>query len=86
MRWDRLKDKATYRRLLRATLRLKTWQLFVVLFLAILVAAPLLRLNNLGMVERRSAVIKADEAGDQEKLRLAIVELQDYVTRATLCF
>lgn len=80
MRWDRLKDKATYRRMLRKIRRLKTWQLVVILFLGIILSATLLRLNNLEMVERRTAVIAADEKGDRDAIRTAIVELQQYVT------
>ena len=81
MRWDRLKDKATYRRTLRRIRSLKTWQLVVVLFLGIILSATLLRLNNLEMVERRTAVIQADEKGDSEAIRAAIVELQRYIAR-----
>lgn len=60
--------------------RLKTWQLLILLLLGVLLSASLLRLNNLEMVERRSAVIAADEKGDREELRKAVVELQRYVT------
>lgn len=81
MRWDRLKDKATYRRLLKTVRLLKTWQLLVILFLGVILSATLLRLNNLEMVERRSAVIVADEKGDREKLRTSVVDLQRYVSR-----
>jgi hypothetical protein len=79
MRWDSF-DKATYRRLLRRANTLKTWQLLILLLLGLIVSATFLRLNNLGMVERRAAVIAADEAGDREVLRTTIVELQKYVT------
>ncbi len=80
MRWDRLKDKATYRRILRKVRRLKTWQLIIILFLGVILSATLLRLNNLQMVERRTAVIAADEKGDPEAIRSAVIELQRYVT------
>jgi hypothetical protein len=79
MRWDSF-DKATYRRLLHKAKRLKTWQLLILLLLGLIVSATFLRLNNLGMVERRAAVIAADEAGDRERLRSTIVDLQKYVT------
>lgn len=79
MRWDSF-DKATYRRLLYKAKKLKTWQLIVLLLLGLIVSATFLRLNNLGMVERRAAVIAADEAGDREVLRTTIVDLQKYVT------
>lgn len=81
MRWDRLRDKATYRRILRRVRSLRTWQLVIVLLLGVILAATLLRLNNLEMVERRSAVIAADEKGDKEVTRASIVELQRYVAR-----
>lgn len=76
-----LSDKARYRRLLRAMQQLKTWQLVILLLLGVLLSASLLRLNNLGMVERRTAVITADEAGDRAALQLAVVDLQRYVSR-----
>lgn len=58
---------------------IKTWQLLLILFFGILVAATFLRLNNLGMVERREAVLKADKAGDVAAARKSLVELQSYV-------
>jgi len=59
---------------------LKNWQLLVLLLIMTIVSATLLRLNNLGMVERRTAVINADEKGDKEVLRTRIVELQGYIS------
>jgi hypothetical protein len=59
---------------------LKNWQLLVLLLIMTIVSATLLRLNNLGMVERRTAVIAADEKGDKEVLRTRIVELQTYIS------
>lgn len=81
MRWDILTDKNKYQRWLRRIQRLKTWQLVVLLLLGLLVSATFLRLNNLGMVERRSAVVTADEQGDEAPLRSSVVELQRYVSR-----
>lgn len=81
MRWDRLTDKAKYQRLLVRVQRLKTWQLIILLLLGLIVSATLLRLNNLGMVERRNAVIAADEKGDEAALRASVLELQRYVTQ-----
>lgn len=80
MRWDTLTDKATYQRWLRRIQLLKTWQLIIVLLIGMLLSATLLRLNNLGMVERRSAVVSADAKGDETALRESVVELQHYVT------
>ena len=59
---------------------MKTWQLLVILLLGLLVAATFLRLNNLGMVDRRQAVITADEKGDDEAVKKALVELQRHVS------
>lgn len=56
----------------------KTWQLVVVLILMALLAATFLRLNNIGMVERRSAVIAADESGDSLAMQERLYELQRY--------
>ena len=80
MRWDKL-DKAKYRRALRRVQLLKTWQLIVLLLLGILLSATFLRLNNLEMVERRSAVIVADEKGDKTAIHTTVVDLQRYVSR-----
>lgn len=80
MRWESLRDKSTYRRVLRYVRMLKTWQLVVLLLIGLIVSASLLRLNNLAMVERRTAVITADEKGDKAALQKSIVELQHYVS------
>lgn len=59
---------------------LKTWQLIILLLLFSLGAASLLRLNNLGMVERREAVMVADEKGDEKAIKASLIELQHYVS------
>lgn len=60
--------------------RLRMWQLLIVLLFGMLVAATLLRLNNIGMIERRDAVIKADASGDVQATKKALIELQRYVS------
>jgi hypothetical protein len=56
----------------------KVWQLLVLLVLLGLASAFLLRQNNLGMIELREAVQRADkEGGDVKK---ALLELQHYVS------
>ena len=79
MRWDNQhKDKLRQRvKRLRAV---KTWQLVVLVLLGSIVAASFLRLNNLAMVERRQAVIEADEKGDATEIKATLGELQRYVT------
>lgn len=60
--------------------RVKTWQLFVLLILAVVVAATFLRLNNIGMVQRRDAVITADKAGNEQIIIQRMYDLQRYVS------
>lgn len=60
--------------------RVKTWQLIVVVLLLTIISATFLRLNNLGMVERRTAVIKADESGDKVAIKNSLVELQHFMS------
>lgn len=65
---------------LRRIGRVKTWQLVVIGLLMLLVSATFLRLNNLGMVERRTAVIAADESGDKEQIKQSLVDLQRFIS------
>lgn len=58
----------------------KTWQLALLLVLCLFIAATFLRLNNLGMVERREAVIAADKTGDKAVIRQTLAELQHYTS------
>jgi hypothetical protein len=51
----------------------------LVLLLMLFDAATLLRLNNIGMAERREAVLDADKAGNPEKLSRAVSDLKNYV-------
>lgn len=60
--------------------RVKTWHLIVLLVLTGFLAATFLRLNNIGMVERRNAVISADEVGDSEVIKDRLYDLQNYVS------
>lgn len=43
-------------------------------------SATFYRMNNLTMMELRSAVLKADEAGDAAQIQQAVNKLGDYVT------
>lgn len=67
--YDRLKDIQ----------RIHTWQLVILLILSLFISATLLRMNNIGMVERRAAVISADEQGDKEVVIQRLYDLQTYV-------
>jgi hypothetical protein len=59
--------------------RVKTWQLLILLVLAGFIAATFLRLNNIGMIERRAAVLVADKEGDSTVTQSRLYDLQRYV-------
>lgn len=67
------------RKLLRKFGAVRSWQLLIVLIPLVFVTATLLRLDHLKMVELRSAVLVADENGDDVALQYALNELQDFV-------
>ena len=73
-------DKRQAQRSIRQLQRIKTWQLVVLLILSSFVSATLLRLNNIGMIERRDAVLSADEQGKDEVTTLRLYDLQRYVS------
>ncbi len=73
-------DKRQVRRSIKDLQRVKTWQLVILLILAGFVSATFLRLNNIGMVERRAAVISADSAGNQDDTIRRLYDLQRYVS------
>lgn len=60
--------------------KIKTWHLVVLLIMFGFISATFLRLNNVGMRERRDAVISADKAGDVEQIERRLYDLQRYVT------
>lgn len=72
-------DKKQIKYGLRQLKRVRTWQLAVLLVLFAFISATFLRLNNIGMVERRAAVITADKSGDSEKINNRIYDLQRFV-------
>lgn len=71
-------DKRRVRREIWQLQRIKTWQLVILLILAGLIAATFLRLNNIGMVERRDAVLAADENGTSDDVKNRLYDLQRY--------
>ncbi len=73
-------DKKHVKRNIKQLQRIKTWQLVVLLVLMGFVSATFLRLNNIGMLERRTAVLNADEKGDEQTIRDRLVDLQRYVS------
>lgn len=60
--------------------RVKTWQLIVMLILLLFLCATFLRLNNIGMTQRRDAVISADKQGNDNDTRNRLVDLQHFVS------
>ena len=59
-------EKNTIKKQLRRLSALKTWQLLILLFLVLFIATTTLRINNVGMVQRRAAVLEADKNIDEE--------------------
>lgn len=72
------KRQASYT--LRRLKRIKTWQLCILLVLVGFIAATFLRLNNIGMLERRQAVLDADQQGDKLVIQNRLYDLQRYVS------
>lgn len=73
-------DKKQIRQSIKRLQRVKTWHLLVIFVLMIFVSATFLRLNNIGMVQRRTAVLSADEAGEKDVIKERLYDLQLYVT------
>lgn len=73
-------DKKQVKYSIKQLQRVKTWQLVILLIFAIFVTLTFLRLNNIGMVERRSAVTSADEAGNSDAVISRLYDLQRYVS------
>ena len=73
-------DKKRVNRSLKQLQRVKTWQLVCLLILMVFISATFLRLNNVGMVERRTAVLDADAAGDSQVTQDRMYDLQRYVS------
>lgn len=60
--------------------RVRTWQLVVMLLIGLVLSAAFLRLNNLEMDKRRTAVMQADKLADKEATKQGLIELQRYVS------
>lgn len=71
-RTNHLKRFLAHFRLVRA------WQLLLILIPLLFVTATLLRFDHLQMVELRDKVFAADEAGDDETLQQALIDLQEF--------
>lgn len=73
-------DKRQVHHNIRQLQAVKTWQLIVLLVLFGFVAATFLRLNNIGMSQRRDAVYSADKAGDTAVIQERLYDLQRYAS------
>ena len=71
-------DKGRIKQSIKDLQRIKTWQLIILLIIVGFVAATFLRLNNIGMVQRRDAVIVADKEGDANTIINRLYDLQRY--------
>lgn len=58
--------------------RVKTWQLLIMLILMLFVSLTLLRLNNIGMIQMRDAVLNADKANNDSATLNDLIGLQHY--------
>ena len=74
-------DKGRVKQNIKDLQRVKTWQLIVVLIIIGFVAATFLRLNSIGMDQRRDAVLSADKEGNAEVIINRLYDLQRHVTR-----
>ncbi|MGV9001427.1 MAG: hypothetical protein ACOH18_00500 [Candidatus Saccharimonadaceae bacterium] len=72
-------DKGRIKQDIKNLQRVKTWQLIILLIIVGFIAGTFLRLNSIGMVQRREAVINADKQGDQEDIVNRLYDLQRYV-------
>lgn len=73
-------DKGRIKRSIKDLQRVKTWHLVVLLIIVGYLAATFLRLNNVGMIQRRDAVIVADKNGNELDTLNRLYELQRYVS------
>ena len=73
-------DKRNVRFKIRRLEQVKTWQLLILFVMFAFITATFLRLNNVGMVERREAVYTADKTDDSVGLASRLYDLQRVVS------
>ena len=71
-------DKRRVKKSIKQLQYVKTWQLLIILIILSLLTATFLRLNNIGMIERRAAVISADKSGNEKDIQNSLYALQRY--------
>ena len=75
-----MSDKRTIRHSIKHIQAVKTWQLLILLVLALFISATFLRLNNTGMLARRAAVMNADKNGNADEIMARLADLQSFTT------
>ena len=73
-------DKRRVKKRIKQLQRVKTWQLLILFVLVAFIAATFLRLNNIGMSQRRAAVLAADKAGDTDAIQSRLYDLQRFAS------
>ena len=73
-------DKKQTKKSLKQLQKIKTWQLLILFVLSMMLTMTFLRLNNIGMISRRAAVVNADTSGNDNITKQRLFELQQYVT------
>lgn len=73
-----MSDLRDTKRAIKRLEHVKTWQLVVLCLLSIFISATFLRLNNVGMVERREAVYQSDKSADEYGVADRLYDLQRY--------
>lgn len=68
------------RRRIKQIQKLALWQLILIFIISAIISASFLRLNNVGMIQRRDAVIEADKQTDSSVLTSRLYALQSYVS------
>jgi len=71
-------QRSKIKQILKTIFRVRTWKLILVLIPLLFLAATLLRLDHLGMVELRDEVLRLDEHGAEEELANALLKLHEY--------
>ena len=73
-------NKKEVKKSLKQLQRVKTWQLLILFVISMMLTLTLLRLNNIGMVSRRAAVVNSDTNGNDKVTKQRLVDLQSYVS------
>lgn len=79
-RWEPKKNPLTIRGFIKWLKKAKAWQLLLLLLLCGFITATFLRLNNVGMIKYRDAVLQADKNLNDTVTKQKLTELQQYVS------